>query len=66
MGEFGLAIAAAIAATIIKSGIRVDREYERGVIFHLGRFQQIPKKQLPPIASRLKLTPYSTIELSIR
>jgi regulator of protease activity HflC (stomatin/prohibitin superfamily) len=41
MGEVGLFIAAAIAAAIVKSGIRVDREYERGVIFHLGRFQQI-------------------------
>jgi regulator of protease activity HflC (stomatin/prohibitin superfamily) len=39
--EFGFFIAAAIAAAIVKSGIRVDREYERGVIFHLGRFQQI-------------------------
>ncbi len=41
MGELGFGIAAIIAAAIIKSGIRVDREYERGVIFHLGRFQQI-------------------------
>jgi regulator of protease activity HflC (stomatin/prohibitin superfamily) len=41
MGEVGLFIAAAIAAAIVKSGIRVDREYERGVIFRLGRFQQI-------------------------
>jgi regulator of protease activity HflC (stomatin/prohibitin superfamily) len=41
MGEIGILIAAAIAAAIVKSGIRVDREYERGVIFHLGRFQQI-------------------------
>jgi regulator of protease activity HflC (stomatin/prohibitin superfamily) len=41
MGEFGLLVAAAIAAAIVKSGIRVDREYERGVIFHLGRFQQV-------------------------
>jgi regulator of protease activity HflC (stomatin/prohibitin superfamily) len=41
MGEFGLLIAAAIAAAIVKSGIKVDREYERGVIFHLGRFQQV-------------------------
>ncbi|WP_295618221.1 slipin family protein [Chamaesiphon sp. GL140_3_metabinner_50] len=41
MEGFGLAIAAAMLAAIVKSGIRVDREYERGVIFHLGRFQQI-------------------------
>ncbi|MCY7337411.1 MAG: slipin family protein, partial [Chamaesiphon sp.] len=41
MGEFGLLIAAAVAAAIVKSGIKVDREYERGVIFHLGRFQQV-------------------------
>lgn len=41
MGELGFGIAAIIAAMMIKSGIRVDREYERGVIFHLGRFQQI-------------------------
>uniref|UniRef100_UPI00286B1ADE SPFH domain-containing protein n=1 Tax=Chamaesiphon sp. OTE_75_metabat_556 TaxID=2964692 RepID=UPI00286B1ADE len=41
MGEIGILIAAAIAAAIFKSGVKVDREYERGVIFHLGRFQQI-------------------------
>jgi regulator of protease activity HflC (stomatin/prohibitin superfamily) len=41
MGEIGIIIAAAIAAAILRAGIRVDREYERGVIFHLGRFQQI-------------------------
>jgi regulator of protease activity HflC (stomatin/prohibitin superfamily) len=41
MGEIGIIIAAAIAAAIVKSGIRVDREYERGVIFHLGRFQDV-------------------------
>jgi regulator of protease activity HflC (stomatin/prohibitin superfamily) len=41
MGEIGIIIAAAITAAIVKSGIRVDREYERGVIFHLGRFQDV-------------------------
>ncbi len=41
MGEIGIFIAAAAIAAIVKSAIRVDREYERGVIFHLGRFQQI-------------------------
>jgi regulator of protease activity HflC (stomatin/prohibitin superfamily) len=41
-GLFVYLIAAAIAAaTVVKSGIRVDREYERGVIFRLGRFQKI-------------------------
>jgi regulator of protease activity HflC (stomatin/prohibitin superfamily) len=39
--EFGLIIATIISAAIIKTGIRVDREYERGVIFRLGRFQKI-------------------------
>jgi regulator of protease activity HflC (stomatin/prohibitin superfamily) len=29
-----------LSAAIVKSGIRVDREYERGVIFRLGRFQK--------------------------
>lgn len=41
MEGIGLIIAAAIAAAIVKSGIRIDREYERGVIFRLGRFQKI-------------------------
>ncbi len=41
MEGLGLLIAAIISASIIKSGIRVDREYERGVIFRLGRFQKI-------------------------
>ncbi len=41
MEGIGLIIAAAISAAIIKSGIRIDREYERGVIFRLGRFQKI-------------------------
>ncbi len=34
-------VVAGIAATIFKSGVRVDREYERGVMFRLGRFQKI-------------------------
>ncbi len=41
MDGFGFLIAAVIAAATVKSGIRVDREYERGVIFRLGRFQKI-------------------------
>jgi regulator of protease activity HflC (stomatin/prohibitin superfamily) len=41
MNGIGLMIFAALAAAIVKSGIRVDREYERGVIFRLGRFQKI-------------------------
>ena len=41
MNEIGLLIAAIISATTIKAGIRVDREYERGVMFRLGRFQKI-------------------------
>ncbi len=41
MDGFGFLIAAIIAGATVKSGIRVDREYERGVIFRLGRFQKI-------------------------
>jgi regulator of protease activity HflC (stomatin/prohibitin superfamily) len=41
MEGFVLIIAAGIAATIFKAGVRVDREYERGVMFRLGRFQKI-------------------------
>jgi regulator of protease activity HflC (stomatin/prohibitin superfamily) len=41
MDGFAYIIAAIIAAATVKSGIRVDREYERGVIFRLGRFQKI-------------------------
>jgi regulator of protease activity HflC (stomatin/prohibitin superfamily) len=33
-------IVTVLSAAIVKSGIRVDREYERGVIFRLGRFQK--------------------------
>jgi regulator of protease activity HflC (stomatin/prohibitin superfamily) len=41
MEGFLLMIAAGIAATIFKTSVRVDREYERGVMFRLGRFQKI-------------------------
>jgi regulator of protease activity HflC (stomatin/prohibitin superfamily) len=41
MDGFAYIIAAIIAAATVKTGIRVDREYERGVIFRLGRFQKI-------------------------
>jgi regulator of protease activity HflC (stomatin/prohibitin superfamily) len=33
-------IVTVFSAVILKSGIRIDREYERGVIFRLGRFQK--------------------------
>ncbi len=39
--DISIIIAAIISASFIKSGIRIDREYERGVIFRLGRFQKI-------------------------
>jgi regulator of protease activity HflC (stomatin/prohibitin superfamily) len=42
MDGISFIIAAMIAsAAFIKSGIKIDREYERGVIFRLGRFQKI-------------------------
>jgi regulator of protease activity HflC (stomatin/prohibitin superfamily) len=41
MEGFLLVIAAGMAATIFKTSVRVDREYERGVMFRLGRFQKI-------------------------
>ncbi len=41
MEGFVLMIAAGLAATIFKTSVRVDREYERGVMFRLGRFQKI-------------------------
>jgi regulator of protease activity HflC (stomatin/prohibitin superfamily) len=41
MEGFLLMIAAGLAATIFKTSVRVDREYERGVMFRLGRFQKI-------------------------
>ncbi len=34
-------IVAGIAGTIFKTSVRVDREYERGVMFRLGRFQKV-------------------------
>ena len=36
-----LPIFAALAALVILLGLRMDREYERGVIFRLGRFQSV-------------------------
>jgi regulator of protease activity HflC (stomatin/prohibitin superfamily) len=41
MDAFGFIIAAIIAGATINSGVKVDREYERGVIFRLGRFKTI-------------------------
>ncbi|MCY7367993.1 MAG: slipin family protein [Chamaesiphon sp.] len=41
MEGFLLVVVAGIAATIFKTSVRVDREYERGVMFRLGRFQKI-------------------------
>ena len=41
MDIYGFIVAMIISGATIKSGIRVDREYERGVIFRLGRFQKI-------------------------
>ena len=41
MEAFVLAIIAGLSAAIFKSSVRVDREYERGVMFRLGRFQTI-------------------------
>ncbi len=41
MEGFLVMIVAGIAATIFKTSVRVDREYERGVMFRLGRFQKI-------------------------
>ena len=41
MEAFVLAIVAGLSAAIFKSSVRVDREYERGVMFRLGRFQTI-------------------------
>jgi regulator of protease activity HflC (stomatin/prohibitin superfamily) len=39
--DIGLIIATFIAVAFLKAGIRIDREYQRGVIFRLGRFQSI-------------------------
>ena len=36
-----LMIVAGLAGTIFKTSVRVDREYERGVMFRLGRFQKV-------------------------
>jgi regulator of protease activity HflC (stomatin/prohibitin superfamily) len=41
MDAFGFIIAAIIAGATVNAGVKVDREYERGVIFRLGRFQKI-------------------------
>jgi len=36
-----LSVMGAIAALVVLLGLRMDREYERGVIFRLGRFQSV-------------------------
>jgi regulator of protease activity HflC (stomatin/prohibitin superfamily) len=41
MEGFILMIVAGLAGTIFKTSVRVDREYERGVMFRLGRFQKV-------------------------
>ncbi len=41
MDAFGFIIAAIIAGATVNAGVKVDREYERGVMFRLGRFQKI-------------------------
>jgi regulator of protease activity HflC (stomatin/prohibitin superfamily) len=41
MEGFLLLVVAGLAATIFQTSVRVDREYERGVMFRLGRFQKI-------------------------
>jgi regulator of protease activity HflC (stomatin/prohibitin superfamily) len=41
MDAFGFIIAAMIAGATFNAGVKVDREYERGVIFRLGRFKTI-------------------------
>jgi regulator of protease activity HflC (stomatin/prohibitin superfamily) len=41
MEGFLLLVVAGLAATVFQTSVRVDREYERGVMFRLGRFQKI-------------------------
>jgi regulator of protease activity HflC (stomatin/prohibitin superfamily) len=41
MDAFGFIIALIIAGATVNAGVKVDREYERGVMFRLGRFQKI-------------------------
>ncbi len=41
MDAFGFIIAVIIAGATVNAGVKVDREYERGVMFRLGRFQKI-------------------------
>jgi regulator of protease activity HflC (stomatin/prohibitin superfamily) len=40
-GGIGAIVAAFVTAIFLKAGIKIDREYERGVIFRLGRFQSV-------------------------
>jgi regulator of protease activity HflC (stomatin/prohibitin superfamily) len=39
--DIGAIIVTILTALFLKAGIQIDREYERGVIFRLGRFQAI-------------------------
>ena len=36
-----LAVSAAAIVVFVLAGVRIDREYQRGVIFRLGRFHAI-------------------------
>ena len=38
---FGLGILVILAVTLLASAIRILREYERGVVFQLGRFWSV-------------------------
>jgi regulator of protease activity HflC (stomatin/prohibitin superfamily) len=41
VSEYAVPILAIVALFVIKSAIKVLREYERAVVFRLGRFQQV-------------------------
>ena len=68
-GLFGVALAAVVLVTLLKSAIRILPEYERGVIFRLGRVTGPPKGPglifLIPLVDRLLRVSLRTVTMDI-
>jgi regulator of protease activity HflC (stomatin/prohibitin superfamily) len=64
-----IAAAAAVVLLLVGSAVRVAREYERGVIFRLGRLRSPPKGPglffLIPVIDRMVKTDLRTVTLNV-
>ena len=65
----GLAAVALVVLVVLSSAIRVAREYERGVIFRLGRLRSPPKGPglflLIPIIDKMVRVDLRTVTLNV-